>query len=158
MIRLFSIAFVLSLLSTACGQSDFDTLAKAYASEKVELAQPEDVSDSTLVLDSRELPEYVVSHIEGALHIGYDDFDLAVLDSVDLNQPIIIYCSVGYRSGKIGEKLIEHGYTDVRNLYGGLFNWVNTGHSVVNHEGPTQKIHTYNKRWSQWVTKGEKTW
>lgn len=74
---------------------------------------------------------------------------------------IVLYCSVGYRSEKIGEKLQKMGYTDVNNLFGSLFEWVNRGYKVVDKDGnETQKVHTYNKDWSQWVdeTKAKKTW
>ena len=159
MIRLFSIVSICFLLLTACGQSeDFDTMVRGYASEKVELVFPTDITDSTLVLDAREREEYEVSHIPGARFVGYDDFEIEALVDVDKSRPIIVYCSVGYRSGKVAELLQEAGYTEVSNLYGGIFYWVNTDHPVVDEKGSTTRVHTYNKQWGTWLTKGEKVW
>ena len=82
---------------------------------------------NALFLDARELPEYRVSHLPSARHIGYDDFKPALLADIPKNTPIVLYCSVGYRSEKIGEKLQKMGYTKVYNLYGSIFQWVNEG-------------------------------
>ncbi len=107
-------------------------------------------------LDAREREEYDVSHIAGALPVGYKDFDMRSLQLVPKDTVIVVYCSVGYRSEKITEKLLEAGFTNVHNLYGGIFEWVNTGHPLVDSTGRTDKVHAYNRNWSQWVIRGEK--
>jgi rhodanese-related sulfurtransferase len=105
-----------------------------------------------IVFDAREKEEYEVSHIEGAQWIGYDSPDFTVLDAIPSSKKVVVYCSVGYRSEKIAEKLKEKGLSDVYNLYGSIFEWVNKGYPVVNAEGETvSRIHTYNEKWSQWV-------
>ena len=107
-----------------------------------------------ILLDAREPKEYEVSHIEGAKNIGYDHFLLENLQNMDKKTPIVVYCSVGYRSEKIGEKLQSAGFTNVKNLYGSIFEWVNEGFPVVaNDNKTTSKVHTYNKAWSKWVNK-----
>ncbi len=112
---------------------------------------------SCVFLDAREPREFAVSHIEGAIHVGYDHFDLANLPSnISKNQPIVVYCSVGYRSEKVTEKLQKAGFTQVSNLYGGIFEWVNQGHPVVNESGLTNDVHAYNRTWGVWLKKGNK--
>jgi predicted sulfurtransferase len=75
---------------------------------------------------------------------------------IDKNTPIVVYCSIGYRSEKVGEKLLNEGFT-VYNLYGGIFNWKNSNNPVVdNNEIATQKVHCFNQEWSKWLLKGEK--
>jgi len=115
-------------------------------------------NENYLLLDAREKQEFLVSHIPGARHIGYNAFSYESLSDVSKNQPIILYCSVGYRSEKIGEKLQQNGYTDVRNLYGGIFEWVNSGGTVVNESGKTTLIHPYSKTWGVWLKRGEKAY
>ncbi|MCB0630060.1 MAG: rhodanese-like domain-containing protein [Saprospiraceae bacterium] len=113
------------------------------------------------IFDAREKEEFEVSHIPGAVFLGYQDFDPSVLQSVPKNDKIVLYCSVGYRSEKIGEKLKQLGYTQVYNLYGSLFEWANRDYPLVDKKGkPTKKIHTYNRNWSKWVEEGkaEKVW
>ena len=71
------------------------------------------------------------------------------------DQEVIVYCSVGYRSERIGEKLQKAGYTNVKNLYGGIFSWKNEGNEVVRDADiPTDSVHTYNKSWGKWLLKG----
>ena len=112
-----------------------------------------DTTDHTLLfVDTRELYEYETSHIENAIWVGYDNFNIGRFDAINKNTPIILYCSVGYRSEKITEKLLESGYTNVSNLYGGIFEWTNKGMPVYDGTNNiTKKVHTYNKEWSQWL-------
>ena len=120
------------------------------------------IKDEVFLFDTRKLEEYQVSHIEGARYLGYEDFDPARLGELPKDAPIVVYCSIGYRSEKIGEQLKEMGYTNVYNLYGSIFEWVNAGNAVVDDEGkPTKSVHTYNRKWSKWLeNKGEvnKVW
>lgn len=114
-----------------------------------------------LILDAREPKEFEISHIETAKNIGYDDPNFDVLANTPKDQPIVLYCSVGYRSEKLGEKLKKRGFTNVKNLYGSIFEWANEDLPMVDENGnSTKKIHTYNKKWSKWVIDGkaEKTW
>ncbi len=112
--------------------------------------------NNVLVLDAREKEEFEISHIKNAINIGYDNFDLEkVSKKLDKTKPIIIYCSVGYRSGQLAEKLIEKGFK-VKNLYGGIFEWKNQGNDVFDKSSnKTQRVHTYNKKWSKWLKLGE---
>jgi len=48
------------------------------------------------------------------------------------------------------------GYSNVSNLYGGIFEWVHQNKNVYQNNSTTQKIHTYDKEWSKWLKKGEK--
>ena len=110
---------------------------------------------NAVFLDAREPNEFSVSHIEGAILVGYDNFELSNIPALQKNKPIIVYCSVGYRSEKITEKLLQAGFSDVANLYGGIFEWVNHGLPVVNDIGPTEKVHAYNRSWGIWLKKDD---
>lgn len=108
--------------------------------------------DAYILLDAREFEEYEVSHIKGSHWIGYDDPDFDVLNTLPNDKEVVVYCSVGYRSEKIAEKLKDQGVSKVYNLYGSIFEWVNQGYPVINKAGDTvSKIHTYNEKWSQWI-------
>lgn len=113
------------------------------------------------VFDTREWDEFSVSHIPGATFIGYKSFDSELLAKIPKEAPIALYCSIGYRSEKIGEQLLKMGFTNVFNVYGSIFEWANQGYLLHDANGKvTAKIHTYNQRWSQWVEEGklQKTW
>ena len=113
--------------------------------DSLELVKP-------LLLDIREKEEFEISHIKNAVHAGYYDFSVSQFESVNKDTTIVVYCSVGYRSSKVAQKLIEAGFKDVRNLYGGIFKWINQEREIVKDSSPTDSIHTYNKRWGRFIT------
>ncbi len=105
-----------------------------------------------VILDAREQKEYDISHIEGAKHIGYEQFNIKNMKDIKKDAPIVVYCSVGYRSEKIGEKLQKEGFLNVKNLYGSVFEWVNESYPLVNNSNQVvSKVHTYNAIWGKWV-------
>jgi len=115
--------------------------------------------DKYVLLDAREIAEYEVSHIENAVFVGYDDFKAKRVSEIDKKKPVVVYCSVGYRSERIGEKLQKMGFEEVYNLNGGIFEWLNQDEKVVDkQEQKTQKIHAFSKTWGIWVEKGEKVY
>lgn len=137
-------------------KDEFDRMAVEMASGNVATINPEDVDQHRYhLLDARPQQEYDVSHLPGAIVVGYDDFAIDnVLSKVPVMDTVVVYCSVGYRSGKIGEKLQRAGYKNVYNLSGGIFGWANDGHSLVNLENKeTKKVHGFNKKWSKWLKK-----
>lgn len=103
------------------------------------------------ILDSREKKEFNISHIQSSRNVGYDNFDLKTVNDIPKGAKIYVYCSIGYRSGKIAEKLLKNGYTNVFNVYGGIFNWANNGYPLVNSNGNTTKVHGYDSDWQQWL-------
>lgn len=114
---------------------------------------------NTIILDARELIEYKTSHLKNAICVGYDNFKLkkTVKTLKNKHQPIVVYCSLGIRSEDIAEKLKKAGYTNVYNLYGGIFEWKNNNLPVYNSkEKETDSIHTFSFEWSKWLNKGIK--
>ncbi|WP_445386538.1 rhodanese-like domain-containing protein [Robiginitalea sp. IMCC44478] len=110
--------------------------------------------DNTIFLDARKKEEYEVSHIPGAIWVGFSKFDFENIPEGLKGKDLVVYCSVGYRSQKITQKLRRAGYTGARNLYGGIFEWINQGHPVVDQQGATQNIHGYSKKWAIWLRNG----
>jgi len=130
------------------------TVSFIKTKELIELSKED---KQIVLLDAREKKEYNVSHIEGAKYVGYDSFKISSVKNVDKSSKIIVYCSVGYRSEKVGEKLQKAGYKNVFNLYGGIFDWKNKGYQLVDKKGEkTEKIHAYDQSWGKWLEKGEK--
>lgn len=117
-----------------------------------------DTLANAIWLDAREREEFDVSHLRGARWIGFDDFELSRTKGIPKDAMIVVYCSVGYRSGKITELLMEAGFTNALNLYGGIFEWVNTDHAVVKGSTPTHLVHAYDRSWGRWLRKGVKVY
>ena len=115
--------------------------------------------DSMLVYDTRSKEEYEISHIPGASWIGYEAFDIEKLRNIPREKKILVYCSVGYRSEKVGMQLKEAGYENVHNLYGGIFEWVNQGNKIQTPKGEdTDKLHAFNRIWGVWTSAAEKVY
>lgn len=142
-------------------EKDFYNMLDGMYSYTVPLISPADflkkAGENYVILDTREEKEYQISHLPNAQCVGYDKVNLEAVKDLPKDQPILVYCSVGYRSERIGEKLQEMGFTHVYNLYGGIFNWSNKGEKMLDaEEASTQKVHGFNQEWSQWILKGKK--
>ena len=144
------------------GQDGYKAMLKTLYEGTVPVintAEFKTLNNDPVILDTRSKKEYDVSHLDNARYINYDNFNLSEVSDIPKDKTIVVYCSVGYRSEKVGEKLLKAGYKNVHNLYGGIFQWVNEGRSVVNNHGvKTDSVHTYNKEWSVWLHKGVKVY
>ena len=139
----------------------FNTLLKMMLKHDVkEITVPQAAAkNNVLFIDAREKKEFDVSHIKNAVFAGYDDFSITRLGGVPKAKEIIVYCSIGKRSENITGKLLKAGYGNVSNLYGGIFEWVNQGNTVVDiNNKPTHKVHAYSRFWGKWLDKGEKVY
>ena len=157
-----SLILLLVATMTTCGQKTYDEKLESLYRKTVPLVKSETLKgrlDEVVILDTRAKEEFDVSHITGARFVDYDGFDMELVKDISKDQEVIVYCSVGYRSERIGEKLQKAGYTNVKNLYGGIFSWKNEGNEVVRDaEIPTDSVHTYNKSWGKWLLKGIKVY
>jgi len=115
--------------------------------------------DDLLLLDTRSAAECRVSRIEGALRVDWQVDKVEFVSrygAVACGRKVVLYCSVGYRSSamlqRLDRSLKDIGVTGAANLSGGIFNWYNLGQTVVDSDGtPTDSIHTYDKSWSHYV-------
>ena len=166
-------SLLLLLALPACSQEQpagssspaYDLMLRALYQHSVPLVQPAALAatlrqhpDSVTLLDTRTPAEYRVSHLRGARFVDFDSVQTNDFAGLPRHRPVVVYCSVGYRSEKAGERLKQLGFTDVRNLYGGIFEWVNEGHTIYNAQGPTLDVHPYSAAWGVWLKRGNKTY
>ena len=158
------LAFSQFTKTASCQSSSFDKKVDSYLSYSAPVISVKDAYSKKaeyIFMDAREVEEYNISHIPEARYIGYKDFNAKGHTDISKDSKIIVYCSIGYRSEKIATKLRSTGFKNVYNLYGSIFEWANMGYPLSDKKGvPTPEIHTYNKKWSQWVTREglKKTW
>lgn len=160
----FAAAFIVIALSVNA-QSAFDKKLQSLYRNSVPRITPIELqgllkgNKKILLLDTRKPEEYNVSHLPGAVLINYNTYTVRAFDRFDRKAKVIVYCTVGYRSERVGEKLLKLGFTDVHNLYGGIMEWKNEGFSTLNRNNkPTDSVHGYNKNWSRWLLKGIKVY
>ena len=66
------------------------------------------------VVDVRTEAEWNTGHLEGALHIEWQDI-LKISSSIRKDEEIFLYCRSGNRSGKATKILIDAGYINAKN-------------------------------------------
>jgi rhodanese-related sulfurtransferase len=101
--------------------ADFYQVEPEAARQQMENAKP-------FVLDVREAKEMDKGRIAGSVNIPIRDLPKMVAKLPESKTaPILTYCQVGYRGGIAMTTLRMWGYTNVRNIKGGLDNWVKAG-------------------------------
>jgi hydroxyacylglutathione hydrolase len=78
------------------------------------------------VLDVRDQEEWDEGHIAGALHIPYYLLEQR-LQELDGKQPLAVTCASGQRSTLACSILQRHGFTELRNVVGGMDEWDKKG-------------------------------
>ncbi|EAZ92111.1 rhodanese-like domain-containing protein [Crocosphaera chwakensis] len=104
-----------------------------------------------LLLDARSPLEYTISHLQGAYLIPHDLPKIEPLIHCSNASPIITYCSVGYRSAILAQRLQKMGYEKVFNLKGSIFLWFSEHRPVFCGEKIVSFIHPLNLFWSFWL-------
>lgn len=99
-----------------------------------------------LLLDARTLKEYQVSHLIDA-KLAPSNLKELVEEKINCTTPIVVYCSVGYRSSAIARRLQSMGYQNVFNLSGSIFQWVNENRPVYREGQLVTTVHPYQKFW-----------
>ncbi len=75
-----------------------------------------------VLLDVREPWEAELASLPGAVLIPLDTLE-AALEGLDRDASIVAYCHHGIRSARAVELLRTHGFSDARNLDGGIDAW-----------------------------------
>ncbi len=89
-----------------------------------ELKERIDNGEKLNLFDVREPYEYEESNIPGAVNIPLSTVPAHIADWETLkNQEIIMQCKSGGRSGVAQSLLVQAGFTNVRNLEGGIMAW-----------------------------------
>lgn len=102
---------VLALVTAACAGADDGSATQLLAAD--EAVEVLDEGDTT-VIDVRTPEEFEEGHVDGARLIDFqsDDFEERV-DELDRDEPYVLYCATGNRSGQAAEVMEELGFTEV---------------------------------------------
>ena len=109
--------------------------------------------ESPLLLDVREREEYEVSHLESAVAAHSRQEALEALEGVPPERPVVLYCSVGYRSSEMAGFLEKKGFKNVFNLEGSIFAWANEGRPVYRGGERVHEVHPYDRVWGRLLKK-----
>lgn len=164
----------LGLLGFGCGQSEERSISWRAVDALIRRDFPDVASISTdslaswladstrvppVLLDARAPEEYAVSHLPGAIRVDAETTPealaarLAELEGGAAERPLVVYCSVGYRSARMTQQLEAAGAPAVLNLEGSIFKWANEGRPVVRDGAPVREVHPYDKVWGRLLRK-----
>ncbi|GAB3049202.1 rhodanese-like domain-containing protein [Sediminivirga luteola] len=87
-------------------------------------------SGSVTLIDVREPDEHAAQAIPGARLVPMHDI-LSGTVQLPRDEPLVLHCKSGYRSGNVAEALSAAGYEQVRNLSGGIEAWAEAGLPVT---------------------------
>jgi rhodanese-related sulfurtransferase len=164
-VQLITASFILfaatsgSLFAAGSAESFDEALESIYegrhnlvtGEELVELMDAGAIGSDVYLLDIRSTEEWEISRIEGAEYIGYNDFSLDDVSHIPRYAPIILYCAVGWRSGRVGRTMRDAGFSNLQDLYGGILLWADERRQMVNDAGETEQVHGRQRRWGRWV-------
>jgi rhodanese-related sulfurtransferase len=127
-------------------RSDYPTVRHVSTDELAYWLQQD---DPVVLIDARKHEEYAVSHITGAKRASNVEEALAALEGITLNSPVVVYCSVGYRSSALVGDIEGLGFTKVFNLEGSIFQWANEGRPVYRDGMKVEVVHPYDSKWGK---------
>jgi rhodanese-related sulfurtransferase len=92
----------------------------------------------TVLLDVREVVEWLAGHAPHAVHVPLAELPDALLD-LDPERPVVCICRSGNRSASATQFLRQHGY-DAVNMAGGMRAWAAEGLAVVTDDGQPGRV------------------
>jgi rhodanese-related sulfurtransferase len=101
-----------------------------------------------VVLDVRTREEYAVSHLRQAQRLDPDRPDIVPLH-IAVDDTVVVYCSLGYRSAAVVGALKRAGVHEVYNLEGGIFQWATEGRPVYRDGVRVKQVHPYDRFWGR---------
>lgn len=118
---------------TACQQSS--PQAGPIAAE--DLAKRIGSGNAPVVLDVRSPEEYAAGHIPGAINIPHDQLATRLGEiPATKSGEIVVHCQMGKRAAAAESTLAQAGYTNVHDLEGQMFGWVQSGLPVEGAKTP----------------------
>lgn len=122
-------AIVATLLVTTFSQASGEPLTTI----SVQQLHEDNSNGDIVLLDVREPWEYEQGHVENAvlMPLIYGTAQLAVDAGLNKDVPVYVFCRSGNRSMQASRALVDAGFTDVRNVDGGVIAWTEAGLPLV---------------------------
>ena len=119
------------------------------STQELAAMRADDTAPDIVLLDARSAAEFKVSHLPGAVLASNTRMALEALEARGPPRTVVVYCSVGYRSSRLAEKLRARGIENVYNLEGSLFQWANDGRPLYRGGERVYEAHPYDEEWGR---------
>jgi rhodanese-related sulfurtransferase len=96
----------------------------------------------SILLDVREDEEWAAGHIDGAVHVPMHQVPNRLAfapDGFASDQPLVIVCKMGGRSGQVAAWLNQQGIAS-SNLDGGMLAWATSGRPMITDDGSPARV------------------
>jgi phage shock protein E len=81
---------------------------------------------TALIVDVREPDEFAQQRVDGAALVPLSQFRER-FEALPKDRPLLMLCAAGSRSSSATMFLLQNGWTDVRNVTGGMIGWSAAG-------------------------------
>lgn len=88
-----------------------------------QLKEKLDRGDDLILIDVREAYERQINRIDRSVHIPLNELPTR-LDELERDKEYIVHCKSGWRSARAVSRMKESGFSNVKNLAGGVDDWV----------------------------------
>lgn len=100
----------------------------SFQNVQVQGAQSMIGSGNHQLIDVRTPTEFAEAHIDGATMIDINGADFeAGIAALDKSRSYVVICRSGGRSARASQYMIDHGFTQVTNVEGGMNAWLASG-------------------------------
>ena len=97
-----------------------------------ELINNNDSNTKLVILDVRSPEEFFEEHIENAENLDYNSKNFKIkVNELDKNKKYLVYCHSGMRSSRAIITMEKLGFTDIKNISGGIRKWKGNGLPTV---------------------------
>ena len=118
--RILTIVLALMLgvcVFAGCSNDGYDKISAKEAKTMM------DTKTNYVIVDVRRTDEFATGHIRNAINLPNETIEFYAEQKLpNKDQLILVYCRSGNRSKKACEKLVELGYTNLKE-FGGIIDW-----------------------------------
>jgi rhodanese-related sulfurtransferase len=108
-------------------------VAAVTVAQAAQLQAGSDGADAALLVDVREPGEFEALRAPGAVLVPLSSF-MSHIGDLPRDRQLLMICRSGVRSLNAGGVLVQHGFTSVANVEGGMIAWHQAG--LPTHSGP----------------------
>lgn len=100
----------------------------SFSNASVSQAQALLATGTYTLIDVRTPGEFAEAHVAGAtlIDINGSDFE-AGMAALDKSKSYVVICRSGGRSARASQYMVDHGFTQVTNVEGGMNAWLSAG-------------------------------
>ena len=109
-------------VAPAATEVEVSTASNETETDVKELKRKIDAQEDFFLLDVREPNEFKIGRIPGSTLIPLGEVPQRV-NEIPRDKEIVVHCKMGGRSAKAAAFLRTQGYTNVKNLKGGILDW-----------------------------------